>query len=61
MHYRSGEHPDSGLLLSFDDDDFSQGYGQVKEVFRVVTKEDILQPYISDIDFRSSNDGVDIG
>ena len=29
--------------------------------FRALTKDDILQPYISDHDFRSSNDGDNIG
>ena len=38
-----------------DDNDYSQGYGQIKEVFRVLTKDDILQPYISDHDLSSSS------
>ena len=54
-------YPDSAILLNYEDDDYSQGYGQVKEAFKVLTKENILQPYISDHDFRSSNDGNDIG
>ena len=54
-------YPDSAILLNYDDDDFSQGYGQIKEVFKALTKDDILQPYISDHDFRSSNDGNDFG
>ena len=41
---------------------FFRGFGQIKEVFRALTKDDILQPYISDHDFRSSNAGVyDVG
>ena len=54
--------PDSGLLLNFDDDDYSQGYAQINEAFKALTKDDIIQPYISDQDFRSSNvRGYDVG
>ena len=49
------------FLLNFDDDYFSQCYGQIKETFKALTKDDILQPYISDNDFRSSNNGNDTG
>ena len=52
---------DSAILLNYEDDDYSQGYSQIKEAFKSLTKDDILQPYISDHDFRSSNDGNDIG
>ena len=54
-------YPDSAILLNYDDDDFSQGYGQLKEVFKVLRKDDILQPYITEDDFRSSNEGNNIG
>ena len=54
-------YPDSAILLNYEDDDYSQGYGQIKEAFKALTKDDILQPYISDHDFKSSNDGNDIG
>ena len=54
-------YPDSAILINHDDDDYSQGYGIIKEAFKALTKDDILQPYISDHDFRSSNDGNDIG
>ena len=47
--------PDAGILLNYDDDDYSQGYHQIKEAFRALTKDDILQPYISEADFRRSN------
>ena len=47
--------------MNYDDDDYSQGYGQIKEAFRALAKDDILQPYISDHDFRSSNNNDDIG
>ena len=37
-------YPDSGVLLNYDDDDCSQGYRQIKEAFKALTKDDILQP-----------------
>ena len=49
------KNPDAGILLNYDDDDYSQGFNQIKEAYRALTKYDILQPYISDHDFRSSN------
>ena len=54
-------YPDSGILRNYDNDDYSQGYGLIKEAFRALTKDDILQPYISEDDFRSSNEGNNIG
>ena len=49
------KYPDAGILLNYDDDDYSQGYHQIKEAFKASTKDDILQPYISEEDFKSSN------
>ena len=54
-------YPDSGILLNYDDDDYSQGYGQIKEAFKALTKDDMLKPYITEDDFRSSNEGNNIG
>ena len=54
-------YPDSGILLNYDDDDSSQGYGQIKDAFRALTKDDLLQPNITEDDFRSSNKGNNIG
>ena len=48
-------------MLNYDDDHYSEGYGQIKEVSRAFTKYDILQPFLSDNDFRSSTDGNNIG
>ena len=48
---------DSANLLNYNDDDYSQAYGQIKEVFKALTKDIILQPFITEDDFRSSNDG----
>ena len=55
------KYPDSGILLNYNDDIYSQGYGQIKEAFKALTKHNLLQQYISEHDFRSSNDGNNIG
>ena len=47
--------------MNYNDDNYSQGYSQIKETFISLTKDNILQPYISENDFRSSNDDNDIG
>ena len=52
---------DSATLLNYDDDDYSQGYGQIKEAFTSLVKDDSLTLYITYNDFRSSNDGNNIG
>ena len=49
------KYPDAGILLIYDDDDYSQGYHQIIEAFRALTKDDVIQPYISEADFRRSN------
>ena len=49
------KYPDAGVLLNYDDDDYSHGYHQIKEAFKALTKDNILQPYISDDNFRTSN------
>ena len=41
-------------MLNYDDDVYAQGNSQIKEAFRALTKENILQRYLSDDDFRSS-------
>ena len=53
------KYTDAGILLNYDDDDHSQGYQQIKEAFKVLTKDDILQPYTSVDNFRTSNVRVD--
>ena len=55
------KYPDSAILLNYNDDDQSQGYGQIKEAFKALTKDNVLQPYISQDDYRSSNEGDNIG
>ena len=48
--------------MNYDDGDYSQGYHQIKEAFKALTKDEILQPYISDDNFRTSNAAAnDIG
>ena len=49
------KYPDAGIILNYDDDVYSQGYHQIKETFQGLTKDEILQPYISDYNFRTSN------
>ena len=49
------KYPDAGIILSYDDDDYSQGYHQIKEAFKALTKIDLFKPYKFDDDFRPSN------
>ena len=55
------KYPDSGILMNYNNDENSQGYGQIKEAFKALTKDNFLQQYISQHDFRSSKDDNDIG
>ena len=55
------KYPDWAILLNYNDDDYSQGYSQIEETFRALSKDDILKPYRSDNDFRSTKDGNNIG
>ena len=50
---------DAGILLNYDDNDYSQSCHQIKHVFKARTKNDLLQPYISNDDFKSSNARAD--
>ena len=54
------KYPDSAILWNYNDDDYNQAYGLKKEAFKALTKDDILEPYISEHDFRKSNDGSNI-
>ena len=54
------KYPDSAISLNYNDDDYFQAYGQSKEAFQVLTKDNLLQPYTTEDDSRSSNDGNDI-
>ena len=53
--------PDAAISLIYDDGVYNQGYGNIKEASKALTKDDILQTYISDNDFRSSDNNNDIG
>ena len=55
------KYPDSVILINYNDDDYSQGCGLIKQAFKDLTKVDILEPYLSDNDRRSSNDDNNIG
>ena len=46
------KYPDSGILLNYNDDDYSQAYGQIKEAFKTLKKDNLLQQYISEHDFQ---------
>ena len=56
---------DSAISLNHHDDDYSQGYGHIQASFKclkcLLLKDDILQPYITEDDYRSSNEGNKIG
>ena len=54
-------YPDSAILFNYDDDVYTQGDGHIKEAFRALTVDDILIPYISGHDFRSSKNGNEFG
>ena len=47
--------------MNYDDDDYGQGYGLIKEAFKVLPKVDILEPFIAEHDFGTFNDGNNIG
>ena len=47
--------------MNYNDDEYNQGYGLIKQVFKDLTKDNIIEPYISDNDFRSTNDVDNIG
>ena len=47
--------PDSTILLNYKNDNYSQGYGKIKEVFRALTGRDTLKSNITEHDYRLSN------
>ena len=57
----SKKYPDAAILSTYNVNDFSQGWGQIKKVLRALTKDDIFRPYISEHDYRSSNDSKNFG
>ena len=57
----TGKYPDFGILINSNDDDYSQGYDQIKKALRALTKDDVLLQFKSEHAFRSTNNGDDIG
>ena len=55
------KYPASFNLLNYYGDDYSEGYGQIEEPFRALTEADILNCFITDHDYRSSNEDSHIG
>ena len=53
------KYPDAGIILNYGCDDYNQGYHEIEEAFRALTKDNVLQPHIKDDDFRSSNARAD--
>ena len=43
MDNSAEKNPDAGILIYYVDDDYSQGYGQIKESYRALTKDDNIQ------------------
>ena len=52
---------DNSFLLTYNDDDYSLGYGHIKESFGAPTKDNIFQTHINENENRSSNDCGNIG
>ena len=57
----SEKYPVLAILKNYNDNGFSQVYSQIRAVFRAPTKDDIPKPYVTENDFRSSNDDINIG
>ena len=49
------KYPGSGIFVNYDDDDCLQVYAQIKEAIKALTQDDILKPYITYDNFRSSS------
>ena len=54
------KYPDTGILLNFNDDDYSQRYHQIKKAFRALSHDNTLQLYISENDYKSDEMGNDV-
>ena len=55
----SEELPDAGINCNYAFDKYSQAYGEIVSCFRHLAKDNILQPYIPQKDFISSNNYPD--
>ena len=52
---RTENYPDSDISINYDDDGYSQRYAQTNQTFGALTKDDILNLYLTDQDCRSTN------
>ena len=52
---------DPVFVLNYDDDEYSQRNGQIKEALRALTKDDVFKTYVSEHVFISSIIINDIG
>ena len=59
--FGTDKYPDSAIFLTYNDDHYFQAYGQFKEVLKALIKDNILQPFIREEYFKSSDDGDNIG
>ena len=55
----SEKFPDAGINCNYAIDKFSQAYGEIVSCFRHLAKDNILQPYITQKDFITSNNYPD--
>ena len=52
----SEKFPDAGINCNYGIDKYSQAYGEIVSCFRHLSKDNILQPYITQKDFVTSNE-----
>ena len=56
------KHPDSGILLKYNHDDYSQGFAQIEDAKLLeLFQKTIYSNHVSENDFRSTNEGNNIG
>ena len=55
----SEKFPDAGKNCNYAIDKYSQAYGEIVSCFRRLAKDNILQPYITQKDFITSNNYAD--
>ena len=48
--------PDAGIIFNYAIDKYSQAYGEIVSWFRLLAKDNILQPLIKQKDFKTSNE-----
>ena len=51
----SEKFPDAGFICNYSIDKYSQAYGKIVSRFRPLAKDNIVQPYITQKDFKTSN------